>query len=135
MRQIKFRGKRLDNGAWIYGDLIHIDKSDIGIVTDYDHWSGCRINPDTVGQFTGLLDRNGKEIYEGDIIKVDEFAMPCEVIWYEKTASFQLRYHVDGGFNIPKDALGLWVQDYKDVIAVIGNIHDNPELINQPTEV
>ena len=131
MRQIKFRGKRLDNGAWIYGDLIHIDKSDIGIVTDYDHWSGCRINPDTLGQFTGLTDCNGKEIYEGDIIKVDELAMPCEVIWYDKTASFQLRYHVEGGFNIPKDALGLWVQDYKSVITVVGNIHDNPELFNE----
>ena len=97
-------------------------KEDKGIVS-------VKVDPSTIGQFTGLTDRNGKEIYEGDIIKVDELAMPCEVIWYDKTASFQLRYHVDGGINIPKDALGLWVQDYKSVITVVGNIHDNPELI------
>ena len=139
MRQIKFRGKGTDEGKWIHGDLcaylfdrakelitcIHIGKK------GYIRNGFYQVDPSTVGQYTGLNDCNGKEIYEGDIIKVDELAMPCEVIWYDKTASFQLRYHIKGGFNIPKDALGLWVQDYKSVITVVGNIHDNPELIHE----
>ena len=71
MRQIKFRGKRLDNGEWVYGDLIHIDDSDIGIVTDYDHWQGCRVDPETVGQFVGITDEHGKEVYEGDVLEAN----------------------------------------------------------------
>ena len=148
MRQIKFRGKQL-NGEWAYGDLLRIGGGCIIYIgsktetqtPDIPKESNVAVElfdndiaiviPSTLGQFTGLIDRNGKEIYEGDIIKVDELAMPCEVIWYDKTASFQLRYHVEGGFNIPKDALGLWIQDYKSVITVVGNIHDNPELFNE----
>lgn len=135
MRQIKFRAKDTFKSEffpqrWLYGTPVQdgddiwlcVKKEDKGIVS-------VKVDPSTIGQFTGVTDCHGKEIYEGDIIKVDELAMPCEVIWYDKTASFQLRYHVEGGFNIPKDALGLWVQDYKSVITVVGNIHDNPELI------
>ena len=134
MRQIKFRGKRLDNGAWIYGDLIHIDKSDIGIVTDYDHWSGCRINPDTLGQFTGLTDHNGKEIYEGDILSTDLAKSSCEVVF--RNGCFVLCLN-DG----EEDFYDILAPLEESVIqtkyhAVIGNIHDNPSLmINQPTEV
>ena len=129
MRQIKFRAKSIYTNKWVYGNLrIFGERAYISAV---DSHAQSEVLLSTVGQFTGLTDCNGKQIYEGDIIKVDELAMPCEVIWYDKTASFQLRYHVEGGFNIPKDALGLWVQDYKSVITVVGNIHDNPELFNE----
>ena len=139
MRKIKFRGKSLKNKKWVYGDLMrNICATRIVRYKETDNESGQRadwdyieVDDSTVGQFTGLTDCNGKEIYEGDIIKVDELAMPCEVIWYDKTASFQFCYHVDGGINIPKDALGLWVQDYQSVITVVDNIHDNPELYNE----
>ena len=137
MRQIKFRGKRLDNGAWIYGDLIHIDKSDIGIVTDYDHWSGCRINPDTIGQFTGLTDRNGKEIYEGDIITVNG-KYPRVVLWDKMCwALMPTEYFHDEMFwvmNLQHPGIDWW-EEFANEFEVIGNIHDNPGLINQPTEV
>lgn len=127
-RQIKFRGKRLDNDEWVYGDLIHIDKSDIGIVTDYDHWQGCRVDPETVGQFSGLLDRNGKEIYEGDIIL---YGYTIKNVVVFRHGAFG--YLVDGvvfisyagNTNFTFNPL-----DRSKEHEVIGNIFDNPDLLN-----
>lgn len=121
MRQIKFRGKRLDNDEWVYGDLIHIDDSDIGIVTDYDHWQGCRVDPETVGQFSGLLDRNGKEIYEGDILccKDDPDFLP-ETIEFDE-GCFMAK---DGYTSVPISTIDTRYR------VIIGNIHDTPDLLN-----
>ncbi len=124
-REIKFRGKRLDNGEWMYGnyakykdysDNVHesmIDKD--GYMHD--------IVPSTVGQYTGLKDRNGKEIYEGDILNV-QFGTEQTVLMF---VSF-----VDGGWHIQEDLdyeEYHYLYDYKDDATIIGNIHDNPELI------
>lgn len=119
MRTIKFRGKRLGNGVWIYGDLIHIDKSDIGIVTDYDHWQGCRVDPETVGQLTGLFDSNGKEIFEGDIVCCRK-EYTFEVVWSNERVLLKgIDYH---GYA---EIMGF----LRNEIEVIGNIHDNPKLL------
>lgn len=122
-REIKFRGKRLGNGVWIYGDLIHIDKSDIGIVTDYDHWQGCRVDLETIGQFTSLYDKNKKEIYEGDILKVQGTREKIEVRFVRGVFAFLWNGNLDdeAPINAPTQE---WAE-------VIGNIHDNPKLLKR----
>lgn len=121
MREILFRGKRKDNGEWEQGDL------DRGLFANIDFISyfktiGERVSyeviPETVGQYTGLTDKNGKKIFEGDIILFDEEYGHIE---YDD---------LDAQFILSFDT---WVTTFGIVnsrdVEVIGNIHDNPELL------
>ena len=115
-RAIKFRGKRLINGDWVYGDL-HIRAPFAHIHSDLG--TKHHIDIDTVGQFTGLLDKNGKEIYFDDIVRNKFGDIGC-VIWF---SDWSLRVDWGGGdIHFIEPEWGL---------EVIGNIHDNPELLNK----
>ena len=127
MREIKFRGRVPDKG-WLYGDLRHIGNNLIYIVDKFGH--GSSVNPNTVGQFTGLLDTAQKEIYEGDIVKVvDDGEESLHVVKYmveEDYPAFDLDPVLNDG---ECNSLSYCLNDLDTRITVIGNIHDNPELL------
>lgn len=119
MREILFRGKRVDNGEWVYGNYIHTDcYKEANDYIRQNETFGHAVDPSTVGQYIGLTEKNGKKIFEGDIVAHVKFPdEPALICWHET------------GFAIK----GLWYESdisrYIKHIEVIGNIHDNPELI------
>lgn len=126
MRTIKFRGKCAKDsryaGEWVYGSCVQCEKSDDVLITvAISDRCSCtyHVDPDTVGQFTGLHDKNDQEIYEGDIIRHKDMVKPYHVIYDEYQFS-------------PND--GFRSLCYPKHWEVIGNIHDNPELIEKGGE-
>ena len=124
MREITFRAKRKDNNEWAYGDLEHNGKGEMKWV------NGDEIIPETVGQFTGLTDKNGKKIFEGDIIQY------CGFGYRESMGT--IIYDKNFGAFVSKEHERCYVRfgdisQYGTVMGVdvIGNIHDNPELLEQ----
>lgn len=129
MREILFRGKRIDNGEWTFGSLL-IGRTDT-CIWNYTEVFAKDIDRSTVGQFTGLTDKNGKKIFEGDIIKIvpdydysDDYSISKV---YSYNGIFCVDYHGD---DFDSTALG-FLEDYlpDGDFEVIGNIHDNPELL------
>ena len=121
MRDYKFRGKRSDTGKWVYGDLITWWRGEGSrAICDV---GGIRhdVIPETVGQFTGLKDKNGVEIYKGDIC-VDARGFRFIVIWDDDNARFLGR-----GIGEQKEYIRYVGQE--PAVEVLGTIHDNPELL------
>lgn len=141
LRKIVFRGKNLYRKGWLYGNLVQYKDGSFGI-------DGVPVESNSVGQFTGLLDKNGKEIYEGDVIRIDSHAwldwkeldsVNAEVIFEEYM--FDARWkNPDAGQPIPflpdddpdygPEYICEMLANLPNTIEIIGNIHDNPELIS-----
>lgn len=138
MREILFRGKRKDNGEWVEGYYSnlggnrpcilkeHILNGKMARILEYEN---IIVLPSTVGQYTGLTDKNGRRIFEGDIVICKKeicgnFIDSCVEIGFVEMKHGAFGLHRKQGYYRPfKD----WLEDYE--YEVIGNIHDNPELL------
>ena len=141
MREILFRGKRVDNGEWIEGYLVKLGRESF---SDPERYGVCNkavplggsgvcynlrideVIPETVGQYTGLIDKNGKKIFEGDILSFSDRLV--YVNWHDYCGCWDCSYikAVKGKATLHEDRSP---DKWRYNAVVIGNIHDNPELL------
>lgn len=142
MREIKFRGKRIDNGEWIYG-LLNVYQDKLYVTWEIIEapsmenpaglWSHFHyeVDPKTIGQYTGLIDKNGLEVFEGDIV-IHPYDNAQQIVFGK--IGYDGRWNGLTGFGFKNDDYDFielqWYND-PELIEVIGNIHENPELLNQ----
>ena len=130
MREILFHGKRVDNGEWVEGDLLqtryHSGHIEYQIMPQTPVSSAYPVLSETVGQYTGLTNKNGVRIFEGDIVTGwFNHEKIVGYIFYGGNAQFFIQR--DGIYGIGLDNADCWLE-------VIGNIHDNPELLETTTK-
>ena len=127
MREIKFRG-RTPKGEWLYGDLEYRRATGVAVIHTYNEDGTYNrqeeVNPDTVGQFTGLYDKNGKEIYEGDFVRYHMHERDI----HESEYQTGLVEFGGGRFYADLDCSTLYFCGDSEDYEVIGNKWDNPEL-------
>lgn len=121
MREILFRGKRIDKNEWVEGDLIHLPNGIAILANGYAY-----VIPETVGQYTGLKDKNGKMIFEGDILidkySNEKFGFVGVVKYNENLTKFQIVSDKYPNYDVG-------VGSRRDSIKILGNAYDNTELL------
>ena len=118
MREILFRGKRVENGKWVDGDLVKRDKSFYVLQSDSDDYECNEVNPETIGQYTGFEDKNGQKIFEGDILYHP--IQGKRKVYYpfsEKVSSYGSRM-IEGKVRMASTLSDGFLYE------VIGNVHD-----------
>ena len=124
MREILFRGKDIDSGLWCYGDLaLSRDRKAYIRFWAHNGYLTREVMPETVGQFTGFVDKNKKRIFEDDILAStyeEENVVHELVLWYNNG------WHIRWKQTEPDE---IWQQDMDRYSEVVGNIWDNPELL------
>ena len=140
IREVIFRGKRTDCGEWVEGDLLHYESGEMAICKGFSKYGyeateiigRYKVIPKTIGQFTGLTDKNGVRIFEGDIVRYAERRLGGEDV----SVAFPVTFD-EGGFCAHHYFLNNWLRNglggntKLEDIEVIGNIHDNPELLQK----
>lgn len=121
MREILFRGKRIGKNEWVKGDLIHLPNGIAILANGYAY-----VIPETVGQYTGLKDKKGKMIFEGDILidkySNEKFGFVGVVKYNENLTKFQIVSDKYPNYDVG-------VGSRRDSIKILGNAYDNPELL------
>lgn len=124
MREIKFRGKSIVDSKWFYGSLVYFCEkysiSESGEAESFILPVIAEVIPETVGQFTGLKDKKGKKIYEGDVAKLKHCTALYTCTWVPDTACFYWLSNVSNDYSTMHHES-----------EIIGNIYENPELINK----
>lgn len=126
MREILFRGKRTDNGEWVEGYYVKAEllngSGEEHVIIEYSaEGTTYHVIPETVGQFTGLTDKSGTKIFEGDVVSG---------FFNSKKITGKIIYGSDAHFFIDRKGLyGIGLNNSEDWVRVIGNIQDNPELM------
>ena len=132
-REILYRGARMGDGKFVYGSLVFVKENDKSenelphIVISYgpDTFDWFEVDPETVGQFTGMTDKNGTKIFEGDIVRhIDTTRHVVEVVNSEVYFDTEI---LEFGL---KESNELFHVQFNDEFEVIGNIHDNKELLS-----
>ena len=144
MRVILFRGKRVDNGEWIEGFYAQSGEKKY-ILIDNDIAVGYlamkEVNPDTIGQYTGLTDKNGKKIFEGDIVKNEWcFIKGNSIVRFGEYKSLDssndyqcghVGFYLEHISDFDKRIVRRDIMYFANKCEIIGNIHDNPELVKE----
>lgn len=141
-REIKFRGKDITTKQWHYGDLLQYNDGSVCIgvrsetFTDDgyqnpDYKTVVGVDEETIGQFTGLTDKKGREIYEGDVLRINNGAVICLLVvtWNAEVGSWCLRFIEE--LKEGTRPLGRWLCDRDYDIELTGNIYDNKELLEE----
>ena len=135
MRDILFRGKRTDNGEWVYGLLCRVGDTYANI-RRMDTAVLYSVLTNTIGQFTGLTDKNGRKIFEGDILQGFWYCegVRAKVVWIDDAATFGILYSFRKSGEKTAWLNSSWYKFTSESPCfpeIIGNIYDNPELLEE----